>query len=91
MASDPFNQGIKADKAVIPVNVKTRLLYLPAAIEQSGPVRGNWPNYWNLDDARHHYHNRKGKPCYGAVWEVTDKKKNLVEVTYVGTHQGEPY
>jgi hypothetical protein len=32
MASDPFNQGIKADKAVIPVNVKTRLLYLPAAI-----------------------------------------------------------
>jgi hypothetical protein len=73
------------------VNVKTRLFYLLAESEQSGPVRGNWPNYGKLNDARHHCHIRKGKPCFVAVWEVTDKKINQVEVKYVGTHEKAPY
>ena len=72
-------------------NIKNRLFYLLSEIEQSGPVRGNWPNYGKLDDTRHHCHIRKGKPCFVAVWEVTDKKINLVEVKYVGTHEKAPY
>ena len=83
----------RAEKQVerLSVNIKTRLFYLLAEIEQSGPVRGNWPNYGKLDDTRHHCHIRKGKPCFVAVWEVTDKKINLVEVKYVGTHEKAPY
>jgi mRNA-degrading endonuclease RelE of RelBE toxin-antitoxin system len=83
----------RAEKQIkrLSVNIKTRLFYLIAEIEQSGPVRGNWPNYGKLDDTRHHCHIRKGKPCFVAVWEVTDKKINLVEVKYVGTHEKAPY
>ncbi|MFH0996424.1 MAG: cytotoxic translational repressor of toxin-antitoxin stability system [Pseudomonadota bacterium] len=73
------------------MNVKTRLFYLLAEIEQFGPVRGDRPSYGKLDDTRHHCHIRKGKPCFVAVWEVTDKKINLVEVKYVGTHEKAPY
>jgi mRNA-degrading endonuclease RelE of RelBE toxin-antitoxin system len=83
----------RAEKQIkrLSVNIKTRLLYLLAEIEQSGPIRGNWPHYGKLDDTRHHCHIRKGKPCFVAVWEVTDKKINLVEVKYVGTHEKAPY
>lgn len=55
----------RAEKQIerLSVNIKTRLFYLLAEIEQSGPIRGNWPNYGKLDDTRHHCHIRKGKPC----------------------------
>jgi mRNA-degrading endonuclease RelE of RelBE toxin-antitoxin system len=75
----------------LPVGIKTSLFYLLSEIEQSGPVRGNWPNYGKLDDSLHHCHIKKGKPCYVAVWEVTNKMINLVQVKYVGTHEKAPY
>jgi len=83
----------RAEKQIkrLSVNVKTRLFYLLAEIEQTGPIRGNWPNYGKLDETRHHCHIRKGKPCFVAVWEVVDKKINLIEVRYVGTHEGARY
>ena len=83
----------RAEKQVkrLPVSIKTRLFYLLSEIEQSGVIRGNWPNYGKLDNNRHHCHIRKGNPCYVAVWEVTDKGANLVEVKYVGTHEKAPY
>jgi mRNA-degrading endonuclease RelE of RelBE toxin-antitoxin system len=83
----------RAEKQIkrLSVNVKTRLFYLLAEIERTGPIRGNWPNYGKLDETRHHCHIRKGKPCFVAVWEVVDKKINLIEVKYVGTHEGARY
>jgi len=83
----------KVDKQLkrLPVSIKTILFYLLSEIEQSGPVRGNWPNYGKLDDRLHHCHIKKGNPCYVAVWEVTNKKINLVQVKYVGTHEKAPY
>jgi hypothetical protein len=83
----------RAEKQInrLSVNVKTRLFYLLAEIERTGPIRGNWPNYGKLDETRHHCHIRKGKPCFVAVWEVVDKKINLIEVRYVGTHEGARY
>ena len=77
--------------AKLPVNVKARLFYLMAEIEHSGPVRGNWPNYSRLDEDTHHCHVKKGKPCYVAIWKVTDREIRLVEVKYVGTHEKAPY
>ncbi|MEI6261485.1 MAG: cytotoxic translational repressor of toxin-antitoxin stability system [Deltaproteobacteria bacterium] len=83
----------RAEKQInrLSVNVKTRLFYLLAEIEQTGPIRGNWPNYGKLDETLHHCHIRKGKPRFVAVWEVVDKKINLIEVRYVGTHEGARY
>ena len=33
----------------------------------------------------------EGRPTYVAVWEVIDKEIQLVEVSYVGTHEKAPY
>jgi len=75
----------------LPLNVRQRLFYLLTEIEQSGPVRGNWPNYSKLKDRSHHCHIKKGKPCYVAIWEETKRTIKLVEVIYVGTHEKAPY
>ena len=83
----------KVEKQIprLPLNVRQRLFALMAEIEQSGPVRGNWPNYSKLSPGRHHCHVKKGKPCFVAVWEERYQAIKLVEVTYVGTHEKAPY
>ena len=77
--------------AGLPLNVRQRLFYLLAEIEQAGPVRGNWPNYSKLSPGRHHCHIKKGKPSYVVVWEERHRAIKLVEVIYVGTHEKAPY
>jgi len=58
----------------------------------AGPVRGNWPNYGKLSKDCHHCHlQKRGKPVYVAVWKVIDKKIKIIEVNYVGTHEGANY
>lgn len=77
----------------LPERVQEVLDLLVAEIEQSGPVRSNWTSYGKLGGKKdcHHCHIKKGKPTYVAVWQVTDKKIKLVEVRYVGTHEGADY
>lgn len=80
-----------------PQQVKNSLTALIREIEVAGPVRGNWPNYAKLGKDKHHCHLTKGQPTYVAVWNEkgSDMKDNivieLVEVTYVGTHEKAPY
>jgi mRNA-degrading endonuclease RelE of RelBE toxin-antitoxin system len=90
----------------IPERVKKQIQELPDAIHdilyallieirKSGPDRRNWPNYGKLKgkgkkDFRH-CHIKKGNPTYVAVWQVLDKRIKLVEVRYVGTHEGADY
>ncbi len=83
----------KAQKKLhkLPKGILEVLRVLMGDITLNGPVRGNWPNYSKLGSDRHHCHLKKGKPCYVAVWEVTDKEIKLVEVNYVGTHEKAPY
>ena len=75
----------------LPLPVKDDLATLLLDIERDGPVRGNWSNYGKLGRNRHHCHLKKGHPTYVAVWEETDKEIQLVEVTYVGSHEKAPY
>jgi mRNA-degrading endonuclease RelE of RelBE toxin-antitoxin system len=75
----------------LPENVKTSLIALIRDIQESGPVRGNWPNYSRLGPKRHHCHLKKGKTTYVAIWQVVDKEIHIVEVSYVGTHEKAPY
>lgn len=59
-------------------------------IQESGPVRGNWPNYGKLGNKLvHHCHLKKGKPTYVAIWKKTDK--DTVAFLYIGTHENADY
>jgi len=64
-------------------------MFLFAEIRQSGPVRGNWPNYGKLGSNLHHCHLKKGRPTYVVVW--VERSRGEIEVTYVGTHENAPY
>ena len=46
---------------------------------------------WEAGENRHHCHIKKGRPTYVAVWEEMDGAIQLIEVTYVGTHEKAPY
>ena len=83
----------KADKQAgrLPRNIRDRLYMLMEEIRQTGPVRGNWPNYSKLASGGHHCHLKKGKPTYVAVWEEREKEIRLIEVIYAGTHEKAPY
>jgi hypothetical protein len=54
----------------------------------------SWPNYGKLQGKKgdkRHCHLQKGKPIYVCCWEVIDKKRKIIEVYYVGTHEKAPY
>ncbi len=74
----------------LPRKVLEALYALMVDIRDSGPVRGNWPNYSKLPGNRHHCHLKKGRPCYVAVW-TEDKNTIAVEIIYAGTHEKAPY
>ncbi len=75
------------------VQLQFRLLFME--LENQGPIATNWPNYGKLHDKkgidRRHCHLQKGKPTYVCCWEVKDKKRKIIEVYYVGTHEKAPY
>lgn len=75
----------------LPKSVASVLGLLLRELEMSGPVRGNWSNYGKLGQGRHHCHLKKGKPTYVAVWIEVQGTVRVIEVTYVGTHEGAPY
>lgn len=86
-----FSAKVTKKCKTLPKGVQKSLTLLAAQIETFGPVRGDWPNYSKLGPRRHHCHIKKGRPTYVAVWEECDGSVNLIEVTYVGTHEKAPY
>ncbi|MDE0151698.1 MAG: cytotoxic translational repressor of toxin-antitoxin stability system [Bdellovibrionales bacterium] len=75
----------------LPVSIKDTILALVMDIENTGPIRGDWPNFSKLGLINYHCHLKKGKPTYVACWRVLDKKNKIIEVYYVGTHEKAPY
>ena len=72
----------------LPKSIKEDLSALVADLEDSGPVRGDWPNYSKLADGSHHCHLNYS---YVAVWVEKDKQLKIIEVTYVGSRENAPY
>lgn len=72
----------------LPRGVQEALEALVVDLEDSGPVRGDWPNYSKLANGNHHCHLNYS---YVAVWIEEDKKLKLIEVTYVGSRENAPY
>lgn len=85
--------GRKACKNVedLPEKMKQALALLLQDMELNGPVRGNWPNYGKLGEHKHHYHLKKGRPTYVAVWQESEGNLRLIEAIYAGTHERAPY
>ncbi len=75
----------------LPTEVEKQFRVLVREIQVAGPVRGNWKNYGKLSPGKHHCHLKSGRPTYVVCWEVVDKKVQIVEVYYVGTHEKAPY
>ena len=75
----------------LPSSIQDAIALLVAEIQQDGPNRPNWKNYSKLGKNLYHCHLKKGKPTYVACWAVIDKKIQIVEVYYVGTHEKAPY
>lgn len=76
----------------LPKDVSRVVAALSKDIENSGPVRGDWPNYSKLSDGSHHCHlNKRGRPTYIAIWEVKDDTAKLVEVKHVSSREDAPY
>lgn len=75
------------------VLLQLRLLFMD--LEMRGPAQAGWPNYGKLQGNKskdkRHCHLQKGKPTYVCCWEVKDKKRKIIEVYYVGTHEKAPY
>ena len=71
--------------------VNDALNLLVVEMIREGPYRANWSNYGVLSENELHCHLKRGRPTYVACWRVLDKKNKLIEVYYVGTHEGAPY
>jgi mRNA-degrading endonuclease RelE of RelBE toxin-antitoxin system len=81
----------RKQKEKLPVKIQIILHQLAKDIEDSGPIRGDWPNYSKLSDSEHHCHLKKGNPTYVAVWRESKNEIRLIEVIYAGSHEKAPY
>lgn len=83
------NQARKQKKK-LPKTIQETLLALLYDLEATGPEVSGWHNYGKLTGRKgfFHCHLNKGKPRYVAVWKLESDTIKLMEVKYVGTHEG---
>ena len=88
-----FTRKAAKQKEKLPQKVRSILARLTKQMEISGPIRKDWKNFSKLagDNYRYHCHLKKGHPTYVACWRVVDKKIQIIEVYYAGTHENAPY
>ena len=75
----------------LPAKIEKIFQALLAELKIYGPNRRDWPNYGKLSENCYHCHLKKGNPTYVAVWKVISKKDEIIEVTYIGTHEKAHY
>lgn len=88
-----FSGKVKKQRSKLSQPVVDAFAALVREMEQDGPTRVDWPNYGKLKGKNncHHCHLNKGRPRYVVVWQVMDTKIRIIEVKYVGTHEGADY
>jgi hypothetical protein len=87
-------RAVKQSKKLPPAMIEAlEVLFLD--LRDNGPLCANWPNFGRLhrkkNEEYYHCHLNRGKPRYVAVWRVTDRAIQLLEIRYVGTHEGADY
>jgi len=88
-----FAGKARKQKGKLPATITAALYALGKELEAEGPERKNWPHYGKIigKTDMHHCHLNTGKPRYVAVWKVTDNSVKIMEIKYVGTHEGADY
>ena len=88
-----FTGKARKQKQKLPAAITAALYSLEKELGDEGPERRNWPHYGLIIGKKdmYHCHLNKSKPCYVAIWKVTDKDTNLMEIRYVGTHENANY
>jgi len=79
----------------LPPEIRDRLFALKLEMEQTGPAQVTWRNYGLIVSAKtkdvHHCHLNSGRPRYVAVWQVTSRMIQVIEILYAGPHGGVNY
>lgn len=77
----------------LPEQVRLSYAILANELATEGPYRKNWRHFGKLRGTQdtYHCHIESGRPTYVACWIVKNKSIHLLEVYYVGTHEGAPY
>ncbi len=77
----------------LPDDILSRLYALKLDLEHAGPVQTSWRNYSLIVGGKgvHHCHLNSGRPRYVAVWKVTDREIQIIEIQYVGPHGSVDY
>jgi len=88
-----FRRQVMKQIRELPQSVQMAVKFLVKDLQLYGPMAITWPNFGKLQGRNdcYHCHLRKGRPTYVAVWQVIDKETRLIEVKYVGTHEGADY
>jgi mRNA-degrading endonuclease RelE of RelBE toxin-antitoxin system len=88
-----FSRKVVKQIRGLPESVQMTVRFLVKDLQINGPMARTWPNFGKLQGRGdcYHCHLRKGRPTYVAVWQVVDKDVKLIEVKYVGTHEGADY
>ncbi|SRR5579872_7142609 len=86
--------GNKVGKQVqkLPPEVNDSFKTLHHQMRQYGPYCYEWKNYGKIKghDNIYHCHIKSGRPTYVVYWVIWDKKNQIVEVLYAGTHEKAP-
>jgi hypothetical protein len=87
--------SVKAGKQArrLPDDILPALHLLVAELKRGGPHLARWRNYGPLRGKKdmYHCHLNGGKPRYVAVWKVERGQVKVMEIIYVGTHEGARY
>ena len=88
-----FTGKARKQQKILPKTITPMLQALRRELEQDGPEAKNWPHFGPIYGRAgyFHCHLNKGRPCYVAVWRVENNEINVIEVRYVGTHEGINY
>ena len=92
-----FTSSAEKQARKLPTNVREVLARLIRDLEQDGPIQKEWSHFSPLKKGRnipqnsYHCHIKSGRPTYVVCWLIQDKKIQIIEVYYVGTHENAPY
>ncbi len=92
-----FTSSARKQKKKLPQTISEQLAVLLWDLEHCGPVQKGWKNYSSLKkgpripEHSHHCHIKSGRPTYVVCWRIEDKQIQIIEIFYVGTHEGAPY
>lgn len=80
----------------LPPAIYETFYLLVAALKTDGPEAKGWHHFGRLVTSKrepdmYHCHLNKGAPRYVAVWRVEDQTVEMMEMRYVGTHEGADY